>query len=65
MRALKVSLYCDKILQPLVEYGMSDSNTEISNAIKESARKYVCALYGRKYFSGSLDELALLSPFPY
>ena len=55
--ALKIALDCDKILQPLAEYGMPGISTEILDAIKESALKYICALYGRKYFSGSLDEL--------
>ena len=55
--ALKIALDCDKILQPLAEYGMPGISTEISEAIKESALKYICALYGRKDFFGSLDEL--------
>ena len=55
-RALKIALDCDKILQPLTEYGMPGISTEISDAIKELALKYVCALYGRKDFSGSSKQ---------
>lgn len=56
-RALTISLESDKTLEPLAEYGMPGVSTEVSEAIEESARKYICALYRRKDFPGSLDEL--------
>ena len=56
-RALKVTLDRHKILEPFTEYGMLPRlNLEVSKLILDSASKYMCALYGKKNFLGSLDE---------
>ncbi|KAG1706217.1 hypothetical protein GQR58_003741 [Nymphon striatum] len=56
-RALKVALECDKILRPFAEYGMPELSIEMSEAIHESVCKYMCALYGKRDFSRTLDQL--------
>lgn len=56
-RAWKVALQCHQILEPFKDYGMLESNPYMSEAILASACKYACALYGKKDFNGSLDEL--------
>lgn len=57
-RALKVALDCHRILEPFAEYGLlPECNLDVSEAILDSACRYTCALYGKRNFQGSMDEL--------
>ena len=56
-RALKVALQSTDILGPLAAYGDKHSETPLTKDILNSARLFYFALYGRKDFTGTLDEL--------
>ena len=56
-RALKVALECHQTLEPFSDYGAAGSDAQVSEDIVDSAMKYMCALYGKRDFHGTLDEL--------
>ena len=56
-RALKVALENTDILGPVARYGEADTNLTPTPEVFTSARMFYFALYSRKDFSGTLDEL--------
>lgn len=56
-RALKTALESADILGPVARYGEGDSDLTPTAVVLNSARAFYFALYGRKDFSGTLDEL--------